>query len=172
MGIPGLKRGELAEAEEVNFETVRYYERIGLMPKPVRTNGGHRSYGHEHLQQLIFIRRARDLGFSIEEIRSLLALNGSASPCAEVNAIASRHLATIREKQAALSAMERKLAPAIEACAGEGPFCTILNLFDIERERNSSPSRKPCCSQRPRAGSKPSHKRAGLGQGKLCSDRL
>jgi MerR family mercuric resistance operon transcriptional regulator len=170
MGIPGLKRGELAEAAEVNFETIRYYERIGLMPKPVRTNGGHRSYGHEHLQQLIFIRRARDLGFSIEEIRSLLALNGSASPCAEVNAIASRHLATIREKQAALSAMERKLAPAIEACAGAGPFCTILNLFDVERERNSSRSRKTCCSTAP--GSKSSHKRARLGHEKLCSDRL
>jgi MerR family mercuric resistance operon transcriptional regulator len=168
----GLTIGKLAKAAEVNFGTIRYYERIGLMPKPARTCGGHRSYDHEHLQQLIFIRRARDLGFSVEEIRSLLVLNGSASPCADVNAIASRHLAAIREKQAALRAMEQRLAPAIEACAGEGPFCTILNLFDIERERNSSPSRKPCCSQRPCPGSKPSHKRAGLGQGKLRSDRL
>jgi MerR family transcriptional regulator, mercuric resistance operon regulatory protein len=142
MGTRGLKIAKLAEAAEVNLGTVRYYERIGLMPKPVRTKGGHRSYGHEHLQQLIFIRRARDLGFSIEEIRSLLALNGSANPCANVNAIASRHLATIREKRAALAAMERKLSRAIEACPGEGPLCTILDLFDIERERNSSRSGK------------------------------
>jgi MerR family mercuric resistance operon transcriptional regulator len=68
MPTMGLTIGKLAKAAEVNFQTVRYYERIGLMPKPVRTTGGHRNYGHEHLRQLTFIHRARELGFSIEEI--------------------------------------------------------------------------------------------------------
>ena len=80
MSIGGLKIGQLAQAAEVNFETVRYYERIGLMPRPIRTKGGHRHYGHEHLRQLTFIRRARELGFPIEEIRSLLALKYEKGP--------------------------------------------------------------------------------------------
>jgi MerR family mercuric resistance operon transcriptional regulator len=135
MSIGGLKIGKLAEAAEVNFETVRYYERIGLTPRPIRTKGGHRHYDHEHHRQLTFIRRARELGFHIEEIRSLLALNKSGSgSCADVKAIAASHLADVREKISALTKMERTLAVSIEGCTEERSLCPILDLLDGERD--------------------------------------
>ena len=133
MSIRGLKIGKLAQAAEVNFETVRYYERIGLMPRPTRTKGGHRHYGHEHLRQLTFIRRARELGFRIEEIRSLLALNKSRNgSCADVKAIAARHLADVREKISALTKLERTLAVLIEGCTEARSLCPILDMLDSE----------------------------------------
>ena len=139
MSIRGLKIGKLAEAAEVNFETIRYYERIGLMPRPIRTKGGHRHYGHEHLRQLTFIRRARELGFHIEEIRLLLVLNRSDNEsCAEVKAIAATHLADVREKISALTQMERTLAALIEGCAEERPLCPILDMLDGERDAFAS----------------------------------
>jgi MerR family mercuric resistance operon transcriptional regulator len=134
MGVRRLKIGKLAEAANVKFETVRYYERIGLMPKPGRTNGGHRDYGEEHVSQLIFIRRARELGFAIEEIRSLLALNRSGGPCADVKAIAAVHLVDVQEKLSALRGMEQALASAIDFCPGERSLCTILDILDIGRD--------------------------------------
>jgi MerR family transcriptional regulator, mercuric resistance operon regulatory protein len=135
MSIGGLKIGQLAEAAEVNFETVRYYERIGLMPRPIRTKGGHRHYGHEHLRRLTFIRRARELGFHIEEIRSLLVLNKSGNgSCADVKAIAANHLADVREKISALAKMERTLAILIEGCSEERSLCPILDMLDSERD--------------------------------------
>jgi MerR family transcriptional regulator, mercuric resistance operon regulatory protein len=133
--IGGLKIGKLAEAAEVNFETVRYYERIGLMPRPIRTKGGHRHYGYEHLRRLTFIRRARELGFHIEEIRSLLALDKSGNgSCADVKAIAASHLADVREKISALTKMERTLAVLIEGCTEERSLCPILDLLDSQRD--------------------------------------
>ncbi|ECE6962100.1 MerR family transcriptional regulator, partial [Salmonella enterica subsp. enterica] len=69
-----LTIGKIARATGVHLETVRYYERIGLMPEPVRTAGGYRSYGSEHVRRLSFIRRARELGFGIKDIKALLAL--------------------------------------------------------------------------------------------------
>jgi DNA-binding transcriptional MerR regulator len=74
MAMQALTNGRLAEAAGVNLETVRYYERIGLMPSPDRTTGGHRAYEPEHVRRLTFIRRVRDLGFGIGDIRALLAL--------------------------------------------------------------------------------------------------
>ena len=141
MGVRRLTIGKLAEAAKVNFETVRYYESIGLMPRPTRTNGGQRDYDEEHIRQLIFIRRARELGFRIEEIRSLLALNRSGGPCPDVRAIATIHLADVREKLSALREMEQALAFAIDDCPGERSLCTILDMLDIGRDvsRDSSP---------------------------------
>jgi MerR family transcriptional regulator, mercuric resistance operon regulatory protein len=140
MGVRRLKIGKLAEAANVNFETVRYYERIGLMPRPGRTNGGHRDYGEEHVRQLTFIRRARELGFAIEEIRSLLTLNRSGGPCANVKAIAAVHLADVREKLSALREMEQALVSAIDGCPGELPLCTILEMLDIGRDASGDSS--------------------------------
>ena len=135
MSIGGLKIGKLAEAAKVNFETVRYYERIGLMPKPIRSKGGHRHYSHEHLRQLTFIRRARELGFHIEEIRSLLALNGSRNgSCADAKAIASRHLADVRKKITALTKLERTLTVLIAGCTEERSLCPILDMLDSQRD--------------------------------------
>jgi MerR family mercuric resistance operon transcriptional regulator len=88
--LRGLTIGRLADAAGVNLETIRYYERIKLMPRPGRTRGGHRVYEAEHIRRLVFIRRARELGFGIGDIRALLAL---AEPkrisCDKVRAIAS-----------------------------------------------------------------------------------
>jgi MerR family mercuric resistance operon transcriptional regulator len=149
MATVGLTIGKLVKAAEVNCETVRYYERIGLMPKVVRTDGGHRNYGHEHLRQLTFIRRARELGFSIEEIRPLLALNGSGGPCANVKAIAAGHLADVQEKLSALRKMEQALAVAVDCCTEVWSTCPILDMLDIDRDVSCNSLRrngKTCCS--------------------------
>ena len=135
MGVRRLTIGKLAEAAKVNFETVRYYERIGLMPRPTRTNGGQRDYDEEHIRQLIFIRRARELGFRIEEIRSLLALNRSRNgSCADVKAIAASHLADVRAKIDALTKLERTLAVLIGGCTEGRSLCPILDMLDNERD--------------------------------------
>src|SRR5579863_7621733 len=97
MAMQGLTIGKLAGAAGVHLETIRYYERIGLMPEPGRTAGGYRSYGADHARRLAFIRRARELGFGIEGIRTLLnlAAPGRAS-CAEVRALTMAHLDDVR----------------------------------------------------------------------------
>ena len=128
----GLTIGKLAAAAGVNFETVRYYERIKLMPPPARTESGHRSYDKEHALRLTFIRRARELGFSIEEIRVLLTL---ASPeqvsCTEVQKIAEAHLTDVRAKLADLSKLESILADTVARCTGDpSPSCPVLDMLD------------------------------------------
>ena len=129
----GLTIGKLAAAAGVNLETVRYYyERIKLMPPPARTDGGHRSYDKEHARRLAFIRRARELGFSIEEIRALLAL---AAPghvsCTEVQKIAKAHLSDVRAKLADLSKLEGILAETVARCPGDpSPSCPVLDMLD------------------------------------------
>ena len=157
MGVRRLKIGKLAEAANVNFETVRYYERIGLMPRPGRTNAGHRDYGEEDVRRLTFIRRARELGFAIEEIRSLLALNRSGGPCADVRAIAAVHLADVREKLSALREMEQALASAIDDCPGERSFCTILEM--LETGGDVSPDSSPRNGRRQISGADRSRRR-------------
>src|SRR5262249_26112224 len=93
--------GKLAEGTGVNLETVRYYERIGIMPRPARTRGGHRSYEPEHIKWLNFIRRGRELGFTLREVRELLHLvDGRRYTCAQIKKIAVRHIADIRQKRA------------------------------------------------------------------------
>src|SRR5260370_42270633 len=98
----GLTPGQLAKAAGVNLEPVRYYERIGLIAKPARTSGGQRSYTSEDARHLAFVRRARELGFSIDDIRALLklAVPGQQS-CSEVKGIASAHLTNGTSKLAA-----------------------------------------------------------------------
>jgi MerR family transcriptional regulator, mercuric resistance operon regulatory protein len=83
-----MRRGELAARSGCHLETVRFYEKQGLLPAPPRTSGGHRDYAASHLQRLTFIRRARELGFTLDEVRSLLTLvDGSEGACAEVKPI-------------------------------------------------------------------------------------
>jgi len=128
----GLPIGRLAAAAGVNLETIRYYERIKLMPPPARTPGGHRSYEESHVRRLMFIRRARELGFGIGEIRALLAL---AAPgrvsCAKVRKIAEAHLAEIRAKLADLSKLEGILAATVSKCSGEpAPPCPVLDMLE------------------------------------------
>src|SRR4030088_1328640 len=93
------KIGDLARATDTKVETIRYYERIGLLPPPARTSGNYRAYGAEQLNRLSFIPRARDLGFSIEQVRTLLDLaNEKDRSCGAVDAIAREHLAEVERK--------------------------------------------------------------------------
>src|SRR4051794_4141606 len=102
--------GELARVADTKAETIRYYERIGLLPSPPRTAGNYRDYSGEHVSRLTFTRRARDLGFSIEQIRALLNLaDDEGRSCEAVDAIAREHLADVKRKLADLSALRREL---------------------------------------------------------------
>jgi MerR family mercuric resistance operon transcriptional regulator len=125
-----LSIGALARASGVNLETIRYYERIGLMPAPARTDGGHRVYEGEHERRLAFIRRSRELGFGIETIRTLLDLaDNSERPCGAVQAIAARHLEEVRNKIADLARLERILAETVSRCAPDATGCAVLDML-------------------------------------------
>jgi MerR family transcriptional regulator, mercuric resistance operon regulatory protein len=110
---------------------VRYYEKVGLLPTPPRTPGGHRSYDPAHVRRLRFILRARELGFSLEEIRELLRLAEERErPCAEVSTVAAAHLADVRSKIADLKRMERVLKDVVAQC-GDGtlPECPLIETL-------------------------------------------
>src|SRR3546814_10507365 len=108
---PRLPIGVMSQRTGGNIETIRYYEKIGLLPLPARSEGGHRLYGHGHLMRLGFVRRARELGFTLDEIRALLQLTEDRErPCAEAREVAVVHLADIRTKIADLPALEGVLA--------------------------------------------------------------
>jgi MerR family mercuric resistance operon transcriptional regulator len=122
--------GELSRRSGVNIETIRYYERINMMPHPPRTASGRRAYGEMEGRSLAFIRRARELGFSLDEIRTLLALaaEGGHQACVEVRDLAARHLADVRAKIADLKVMEGVLADAVERCdQGEPTDCPLID---------------------------------------------
>lgn len=126
----GLGIGELSRLAQVHVETIRYYERIGLMPSPPRTDGGRRSYGAGHRRRLVFIRRSRELGFSLDEIRNLLRLAEEGAACGEVRAAALAHLADIRRKLADLRRMARVLADTAARCAGgDARSCPIIDAL-------------------------------------------
>ena len=92
--------GRLAEATQTRVETVRWYEKVGLLPPPARSSGNYRLYGPEHLRRLSFIRRSRTLGFTVEQIRDLLALSDDRErSCTEVDIIARAHLADVERRQ-------------------------------------------------------------------------
>ncbi|MBB5710883.1 Cu(I)-responsive transcriptional regulator [Sphingomonas xinjiangensis] len=100
-------------------ETIRYYERIGLLPKPPRTSGNYRDYGQVELGRLSFVRRARDLGFSLDQVRALLGLSDDRSrDCAEIDRIAEAHLREVDRKLADLAALRRELKAVIDSCEG------------------------------------------------------
>lgn len=125
-----LSIGELSRRTGVHIETIRYYERIKMLPAPSRTASGRRVYGPAETRSLAFIRRSRELGFTLDEIRTLLALsaeNGQEA-CAEVRELAAGHLADVRAKVADLRAMERVLVDAVRRCdAGEAPGCPLID---------------------------------------------
>ena len=126
-----LTIGRLAKAAGVNIETIRYYERVGLLPAPARSPGGYRQYSTDHLKRLNFIRRARALGFSIGEVRTLLRLADERKrPCAEVRVVADAHLKDVRAKITDLRRMERVLKATIARCAsGERTHCPVIEAL-------------------------------------------
>ncbi len=127
----GLTRGDLARATGCNIETIRYYEKTGLLPDPPRTNAGYRIYSTAHTTRLRFILRARELGFSMEDIRGLLGLEDGAAPtCAEVKERTERHLADVRAKIADLRRIESVLAETAGRCSGaDVPDCPVLDTI-------------------------------------------
>jgi MerR family mercuric resistance operon transcriptional regulator len=129
---PPLVIGGLSRRTGCNIETIRYYERTGLLPAPTRSPGGYRLYGTEHLKRLLFIRRARALGFSIHEVRKLLELaEHRRRPCAEARRLAATHLEDVRAKIADLRAMERVLAETVARCGeGTGRHCPLIEALD------------------------------------------
>ena len=127
-----LSIGKLSQQSGVNIETIRYYEKIGVMP-PGRSAGGFRIYEPDHLKRLSFVRRGRQLGFSLDEIRNLLRLvDGHGHTCAEVHALMLSHLAEIRRKIRDLRRLQRAMAEMAARCSGESvPECPIVDaLFD------------------------------------------
>lgn len=111
--------GNLAKVTDTKVETIRYYERIGLLPKPARTTGNYRSYGAPELARLSFIRRSRDLGFSLDQIRALLALSDDRyRDCSAIDDIANLHLREVDRKIADLNALRRELKAVIASCSG------------------------------------------------------
>jgi Cu(I)-responsive transcriptional regulator len=124
-----LTIGDLSKATSTKVETIRYYERIGLLAPPARTAGNYRAYGDTELGRLSFIRRARDLGFGIDQIRALLSLSEKKKrSCKAIDAIARQHLADVDSKLADLMALRSELDSIIQQC-GCG---TIANCRIIE----------------------------------------
>ena len=123
--------GALSKRTGVNIETIRYYERIGVMPAPPRTEGGQRVYDDDHVKRLSFIRRCRALGFSLDDIRALLKLvDGGDHTCGEVYDMTVAHIADIRAKITDLKRMERVLKDMAARCAGgDVPDCPILEAL-------------------------------------------
>ncbi len=134
---PHVGIGALSEQTGVKIETIRYYEREGLLPSPPRTSGGHRSYSEDHLKRLTFIRRSRELGFSMAEIRELLALvDGGSYTCGEIKTLTLDHAQSVRSKITDLQRMEKMLVEIASGCAGGTvPDCPIIDaLLDLNVE--------------------------------------
>lgn len=133
--------GQLAEATGTKVETIRYYESIGLLDEPARTASNYRAYSADHVTRLSFIRRARDLGFTLEEVRALISLaDRKGQSCEEVDALARAHLAGIDRKLADLRALKRQLTSVIDSCdRGVVDNCKILEALAPEglRKRNN-----------------------------------
>ena len=127
----GFTRGDLARTTGCNIETIRYYEKTGLLPDPPRTDAGYRIYSAAHATRLRFILRARELGFSMEVIRGLMGLeDGTAPTCAEVKERTERHLADVRARIADLRRIESVLAATASRCSGaEVPDCPVLDAI-------------------------------------------
>jgi Cu(I)-responsive transcriptional regulator len=131
MAAEQLTIGDLAKATHTKVETIRYYERIGLLPAPAPTRGNYRSYSSKQLGRLSFIRRARDLGFSLQQVRELLSLSDQRRrSCEAVDVIAREHLAEVDRKVAGLAALRRELHSIISLCShGTVAECRIIEAL-------------------------------------------
>ena len=128
-----LTTGEVAERANVNIQTVRYYERRGLLPEPPRSSGGFRQYSPEHVSRIRFIKRAQDLGFTLEEARELLELRVTPdADRADVRAVAEEKIDEVEAKIRDLQRIRDTLGDLVEACEGHGSTseCPILNAIE------------------------------------------
>jgi MerR family transcriptional regulator, mercuric resistance operon regulatory protein len=152
-----LTIGTLSERTGCHIETVRYYERIGLMPRTARSEGGHRLYGEDHVKRLGFIRRSRELGFTLDQVRTLLRLvDGRRYTCAQVKRITVEHLDEIHRKVEDLRKIERVLKDmAIQCDGGAVPRCPVIDaLFD---RAPAAQSRRTLGSPREQPPPRPDH---------------
>lgn len=126
-----LRRADLARATGCNLETIRYYESVGILPPPARTDAGHRTYGALDEQRLHFVLRARELGFSLDDVRGLLGLgDGALRTCDEVREKTEAHLADVRAKIADLQRIEAVLSRTAALCSGgDRPECPVLDCL-------------------------------------------
>lgn len=130
-----LTRGALASKTGCNIETIRYYEQIGMLPPPPRSEGGHRIYGQNLVKRLNFVLRCRDLGFTLEEIRELLRLvDGRNYTCGQIEALAHEHAQDIRQKMKDLKKLKVVLEKMASQCSGgEIPECPIIDALFVAR---------------------------------------
>jgi len=124
-----MRIGELAKKTSVKIETIRYYEKSGIIPAPPRNSSGYRTYDTEHLKRLSFIKKSRGLGFSIEKIKSLLGLVDEKNyTCNEINQITSLQLESVQEKIRDLKKLEKTLKRMTAKCGkGNSPYCPIID---------------------------------------------
>lgn len=127
----GITIGNVSQASGVKVPTIRYYEQIGLLPSPPRTEGNRRSYDDRDLERLTFIRHSRELGFEIDEIRTLLSLQDQPNvSCEDADAIASRHLADVKQKIASLTALQHELERMVVGCSnGRVETCKVIDIL-------------------------------------------
>jgi Hg(II)-responsive transcriptional regulator len=133
--MSGLTIGEVAEQANVHIETLRYYERRGLVAKPPRSASNYRRYPEDALRRVRFIKRAQELGFSLYDIKELLSLRADPeADCAEVRACAEAKMKDIEAKICALTAMKYALSTLMVECSGDGPLsdCPILESLETQ----------------------------------------
>jgi len=131
-----LKTGELAKQAEVNVETLRFYERKGLLPEPPRRTSGYREYPPETVERIRFIQRAKELGFTLKEIKGLLELRVDPdTTCSEVREQAAEKIADVKQKISDLKKIERALNKLMNSCRGSGPVngCPILKHLEKDQ---------------------------------------
>lgn len=157
-----LTIGDLAGLTDTKVETVRYYERLGLLPAPARTSGNYRSYEPSHVARLSFIRRARDLGFSLDQVRELLGLADQKDrPCESVDAIAREHLAEVESKIADLKGLRRELDALIKQWRhGTIAQCRILEALAPRQVGLPGDQPLPANPSRRKSGHQPAPARA------------
>jgi MerR family transcriptional regulator, copper efflux regulator len=133
--MPALTTGALAKQGGVNLESIRYYERRGLLPKPPRTDAGYRMYTDDALRRVRFIKRAQAIGFTLREIRELLGLRVKAgSTCDDVRRKAEAKVAEIDRKRRQLAAMKKALVRLVASCDRSGPASACTFLGNLESE--------------------------------------
>ena len=136
--MDGLTIGRVARSAGLAIDTVRYYEREGLLQKPGRTPSGYRQYSPDAVKRLQFIRQAKELGFTLSEIRELLTLKvAPGKSCADVKARAEAKIADVEQRIAQLNRMKRALVKLAAACSGRGPTstCPILEAMEAHELR-------------------------------------
>lgn len=131
-----MQIGELARAADCRVVTIRYYERVGILPVPARAENNYRMYGAPHLRRLRFVRRTRELGFSLDEVRTLLTLIDSGGyTCEDIQRVAQRHLDEVRTRLRDLQRMEATLAGLVGQCSGGAtPDCSLLETLFAESD--------------------------------------